>query len=74
MEHLSDHPHAFVDAEGNVKQVLIFSGHEQQLLNLFKEQSDLLYGEKLDIICCCDYGIAGVEWKWDGFQFIPPTQ
>ena len=72
MEHLPEHPHALIDTNGNVKQILVFSSHDSNLLLSICQQSDLLYGEKLDIICCCDNGIAGIGWQWNGSSFIEP--
>ena len=70
--HIDQHPHALVDTSGYVKQVLIFSEHDQELLQSIKNDSPLIYGEELDIICCCDNGIADIGWKWNGNLFIQP--
>jgi len=74
MDHIETHPHALIDINGYVKQVLIFSEHDQELLQNIKNDSPLIYGEELDIICCCDNGVAQIGWKWENNQWIEPPE
>lgn len=74
MIHINEHPHALIDANKYVKQILIFSDHDKELLQNIKNDSPLIYGEELDIICCCDNGAAQIGWQWDGNSFIRPPK
>lgn len=66
MEHVENHPHAFVK-NGDVINVAVFAEHDQELLQQFAIEFDC------DIICCCDNGTANIGWKWDGEKFYNPN-
>jgi hypothetical protein len=37
MENIEEHFHAFVDAEGKIFNILVFNGHDEELLNTAKD-------------------------------------
>ena len=65
MEHLENHPHAFLK-DGVVVNVAVFDGHDSELLDVIKEahNADL-------VMCCCDHGMASIGGFWDGTRFYP---
>jgi hypothetical protein len=69
MEHLEEHPHAFINENNIVISVLVFSNHDTQLLTDVKE---LLNAS--DSICCCDNGLANINWIWDNGTWVIPTK
>ena len=66
MEHLENHPHAFIK-DGVVINIAAFDGHTSDLLELFKSEFTADF-----IICCCDNGLGYVNGTWDGERFYPP--
>jgi hypothetical protein len=62
MTHLEWHEHAFLDANNIVINVSVFdeSAHNHQLLEDVKAS---IGASK--VICCCQYGIAGIGRQWD---------
>lgn len=69
IEHLEEHPHAFIDENNIVTHVLVFAEHDAQLLTEVKE---LL--SATDSICCCDNGVPNVGWIWDNGTWIIPKK
>ena len=69
MEHLEQHPHAFIDENNVVIDVLVFSDHDAQLLAEVKELLNAA-----DSICCCDNGETSVGWKWNNGTWIIPKK
>ena len=67
MEHLQEHPHAFLDTDGMVINVAVFYEHDE---NLIKAVSDTM--NAVTFVCCCDNGLAQVGWKWLGTCWQPP--
>ena len=59
MQHLEEHPHAFLDANSVVINVAIFSEHDSELLQTIANAI-----EATSFICCCDNGLAQVGWRW----------
>lgn len=61
-EHLEWHQHAFLDENNIVINVAVFDewAHNHQLLEDIKNA----HGASR-IICCCQYGLAGVGRQWD---------
>lgn len=55
MNHLPNHPHAFLDENNIVINVLTFDGHDSNLINQVKESLNAA-----DVKCCCDFGYAAV--------------
>ena len=62
IEHLEWHQHAFIDENNDVINVAVFDewAHNHQLL----EDVKISIGAS-EVICCCQYGIAGIGDKWD---------
>lgn len=67
MQHLENHPHAFVK-DGVVQNVAVFEDHNSEFLTTLAEESGC------EIVCCCDYGDASPGYTWDGTQFIAPPR
>lgn len=65
MEHLPEHPHAFLK-DGIVINVASFDSHDSELLELVK-----IANEADTIICCCDYGNAYIGGTFDAGRFYP---
>jgi hypothetical protein len=65
MEHLEEHPHAFLT--GNVViNVAVFAEHDEELIDLICQAND---GEQS--LCCCNLGmVPRTGWTWDGTTFI----
>ena len=61
--HREHHEHAFV-RDGIVINVLVFDGHDHELL----EQARETFNADL-VVCCCDHGIASIGGEWDGEKF-----
>lgn len=69
MEHLEEHPHAFI-LNNKVLWVGVFSGHDEPFL----EENRLQLGAD-QVICCCNIGFyPSVDWTWDGATFTAPPQ
>ena len=65
MQHLSQHPHAFL-VNDVVVNVAIFAEHDEQLINFICQENG---GEQY--LCCCKLGMdAPMGWTWDGETFI----
>jgi hypothetical protein len=62
INHLEWHQHAFLDKNNVVINVSVFDewAHNHQLLEDIK-----IANEANKIICCCQYGIAGIGDTWD---------
>lgn len=66
IEHLENHPHAFVK-DGVVIGVYLFAEHDENLIQqIAAEQS------ADTAVSCCVYGLASVNWLFDGAALIPP--
>jgi len=68
MSHLEFHPHAFIK-DNKVINIAVFdeSAHDSQLLNDVKNS---LSAD--DVVCCCTFGIPGIDFEWNGTYFKPP--
>lgn len=67
MEHIDGHPHAFADAEGNIFDLLVFDGHDHELLNTIKE-----FRSAHTVICGCDNPNAQIGGLlFNGKVFLP---
>ena len=68
MEHLENHPQAFVDADGNVLNVAIFADHDADLI------ASIASGDYrvVEVVDCCEHGEASVGYTWDGTAFAAP--
>jgi hypothetical protein len=66
--HLSEHPHAFIDENNTVINVLVFKekDHDSDLLEVFRKSLNAT-----QVVCCCAFGFAGKNWTWDGTNFKP---
>jgi hypothetical protein len=71
MTHLEFHPHAFLNENNVVINVAVFDewAHNHQLLEDIKELNNAY-----KIICCCQYGLAGIGHTYDEERdaLIPP--
>jgi hypothetical protein len=65
MDHIENHPHAFIKNE-KVISVPIFGDHNEDLIEVIRQ--DL--GADL-VISCCEFGEAFVDGAWDGSRFWP---
>jgi hypothetical protein len=62
MEHLNEHQHAFINAEGVVTSIAVFheSAHDSEWIDTFA--TELGHSQ---IVCCCTYGLPYVGDTWD---------
>lgn len=67
MEHLQDHPHAFLDANNKVTSIYVFDGHNHDLLEQVKESISAA-----KVVCCCNYGMATVGGELYNDKLYPP--
>lgn len=67
MEHLENHPHAFLDENNKVFDVLVFNEHNHELINDIK---NLLQANA--VVCCCDSGLGQISWIWENNEWIAP--
>ena len=65
MEHLEGHPYAFLK-DGVVVNIAVFSGHNSELLEVFKQAHNAD-----SVIPCSDHKFASVGGFWDGTRFYP---
>lgn len=65
--HLDNHAHAFLDESNIVIEILVFDGHNSDLLNQVKEHL-----KAADVKCCCDNGIAYKNGDFFNGKFYPP--
>ena len=67
--------YAFIDTNGTVVNVCVFSEHDENLLETIKTSLNAI-----SYISCKDHGIAAIGGTWDGQYFkyedgtrVPPT-
>ena len=65
--HLDDHPHALLDENDFVFNCVLFSTHDNDLIN----QTMIASGAK-KIISCCEVGIAHIGGDLYNNKFYPP--
>lgn len=65
MEHLQEHPHAFIK-NTYVINIAVFNEHDSNLLEVIKKSL-----EADEVVCCCDNGIAEVGYRWVDNCWIP---
>ena len=70
MEHLENHPQAFVNANGVVVNVAIFQDHDDALIADCLKYSSPPAEKAID---CCAKGEAKIGQIWTGRKFVDPT-
>lgn len=62
IEHLEWHQHAFIDENNIVIDVAVFDewAHNHQLLEDIRAEKGAT-----KVICCCQFGLAGIGDRWD---------
>jgi hypothetical protein len=65
MDHLEQHPHAFIDANNVVLSVAIFNEHDEVLIDVVRQTHE----GAIKSLCCCNYGLATVGSIWNGERF-----
>lgn len=60
MEHLPEHEHAFLDANGYVINIATFDGHNHEMLNQIATHLTAK-----EVVCCCNNGKAAIGDQWD---------
>jgi hypothetical protein len=65
MEHLEDHPHAFIDVNNVVLNVAVFNEHDEVLIETIR----LVHEGAVKSLCCCNYGLAVIGSVWNGERF-----
>lgn len=67
MNHIDNHPHAFLNELDIVQDVFVFDGHNHELLEQVRQLTNTS-----KVICCCDNGIAYVGGDLFEGKFYPP--
>jgi hypothetical protein len=67
MEHLENHPYAFINSENIVINVAVFSEHNDLLVNDIKVSQEEIFNTSLQAISCCEEGSTNPEEKFLGF-------
>jgi hypothetical protein len=62
INHLAEHPHAFLDENNIVVQIAAFSedAHGSELLDAIKAEH-----ENFKVVCCCTFGKPYIGDTWD---------
>ena len=69
MDHLCEHPHAFV-TNGIVTNIAIFAGHDADLLDAVQNA-----GGHDGRVCLCDHGsVTAIGVAHDGTGFVEPPE
>ena len=68
MEHLENHPYAFIK-DNVVQNVYLFADHNQELVDLICTEQD--YDTS---VSCCEFGVANLNDTWDGTNFTTPVK
>lgn len=66
MEHLENHPHAFLDDNNIVMNINVFDGHDHSLIEQVKNAH-----KASAVVCCCDNGIATIGGDFFNGKFYP---
>ena len=66
MEHLENHPYAFINSENIVINVAIFHEHDNLLVNDVTVSQEETFNIALQAISCCEEGSANVGEKFLG--------
>lgn len=67
MEHIENHPYAFLDSNNYVIAVNLFDEHDLDLLNSVKE-----FHNAADYKSCCEHGLIGVGGEFYNGKFYAP--
>jgi len=65
MNHLENHPHAFIDASNVVLNVAVFNDHDEALIDAIRQ----VHKGAVQSLCCCNYGLATIGSIWNGERF-----
>ena len=70
INHLELHPHAFIDNNNMVIDVLAFEelAHDSSFLEDVRNQI-----KAKQVVCCCTFGQAGIGNIWTGTEFQTPS-
>lgn len=67
MNHLPNHPHAILDENNVVINILAFDAHDSALISQIKESLNAS-----NVKCCCDYGYATIDGDFFNGKFYLP--
>jgi hypothetical protein len=60
MEHIENHPHAFIGSDNIVVNVAVYNEHDETLLNQQKILQEETFEKNVTVICCCNEGLANI--------------